>query len=181
MKLVNIPNTLTLLRIVIVPIFVMALIYGRYETALILFAVATITDFLDGMIARRTGQKTPIGAFLDPLADKSILITSFIIFAYLKWLPEWLAIIVISRDLIVVLGWILLYIVYGTAKVEVVYSGKIAIASQFILIAYTLTSINYKSIIPSPPFEFFIAVGAITAVSGIQYIYRGLRHQNERR
>jgi len=178
MTVLNIPNTLTLIRIVIVPLFVIALLYGYYRAALALFVVATFTDFLDGMIARKTGQKTPLGAFLDPLADKVILLTSFIIFAYLKWIPKWLVIIVISRDLILILGWVLLYIVYGTAKVEVLYLGKITIASQFILIVYTLTSINFGPYVPQLPFEAFVVVGLITTISGIQYIYRGLRPQH---
>lgn len=180
MKVVNIPNLLTSLRIVIVPLFVMALMYGRHKTALILFVVATITDALDGMIARKTGQKTELGAFLDPLADKAILMTSFIIFAYLKWIPKWLTIIVISRDIIVVFGWVLVYIISGKTKVEVVYSGKIAIASQFILIAYTLASVNFVSLLPRPAFEVFLIVGALSAFSGIQYLYRGLTQQYEK-
>ncbi len=175
MTVLNIPNTITMIRILMVPLFVSALLYGRYMTALILFGFATITDFLDGLIARTTGQKTPLGAFLDPLADKAILITSFIIFAYLKWIPKWLVITVISRDLILILGWVLLYIVYGTAKVEVLYLGKAAIASQFILIVYTLTSINFGNHVPQLPIEAFVVVGLLTAVSGIQYIYKGLR------
>jgi len=174
MKIVNIPNILTSIRILLVPVFVMMLIYGRHKTALVVFIIATITDAFDGMIARRTGQKTELGAFLDPLADKAILMTSFIIFAYLKWIPKWLAVIVISRDLIVLFGWILLYIIYGKTKVEVVYSGKIAIATQFILIAYTLAYINFHNLLPKVTLEVFIAVGCITAFSGIQYIYRGL-------
>lgn len=175
MSIINIPNTLTLLRIILVPVFVMALIYGRYSVAFAIFLIATLTDCLDGMIARRTGQKTPLGAFLDPLADKSILMTSFIIFAYLNWIPKWLTIVVISRDLIVVFGWILLYIIYGAVKVDVTYTGKLAIASQFILIVYTLASINF-SIIPKPSLWLYILVGLLTTYSGLHYIYRGLRY-----
>ncbi len=177
MRVLNIPNTLTMMRIVIVPVFVMALVYDRYQYAITLFVIATVTDFLDGMIARRTGQKTPLGAFLDPLADKSILMTSFIIFAYLKWIPLWLAVIVISRDIIIVLGWILLYIIQGITKVEVASTGKVAIASQFVLIAYTLVYVNF-SMVPKVPNEVYIFVGLVTIMSGIQYIYRALRDQN---
>lgn len=178
MSFLNIPNTLTMMRILIVPIFIISLIYGKYRIALFLFIMATITDALDGLIARKTGQKTPIGAFLDPLADKVILMTSFIIFAMLKWIPYWLLIIVISRDLIVVLGWMVLYIVTGSSRVEVSSFGKIAIATQFLLIAYKLLAINFPKNIPQPSFEVYMLVGFVSAISGIHYIYRALTQQN---
>lgn len=180
MSFLNIPNTLTMMRILIVPIFVMALIYGRYKIALFLFVLATITDTLDGLIARKTGQKTLIGAFLDPLADKVILMTSFIIFAILKWIPYWLVIIVISRDLIVVIGWMVLYIITGSSRVEVSWFGKVAIAAQFLLIAYKLISINFPKTIPQPTMEVYILVGILTTISGIHYIYRTLTQQDEK-
>ncbi|MFQ3574781.1 MAG: CDP-diacylglycerol--glycerol-3-phosphate 3-phosphatidyltransferase [Thermodesulfovibrionales bacterium] len=180
MSFFNIPNTLTMMRILIVPIFVMALIYGKYRMALSLFVIATITDALDGLIARKTGQKTPIGAFLDPLADKVILMTSFIILAILKWIPYWLVIIVISRDLIVIIGWVVLYIITGSSRVDVSPFGKAAIATQFLLIAYKLFAINFPRHIPQPSNEIYLLVGLVTAISGIHYIYRALTQQDEK-
>src|SRR5512135_2817567 len=117
MHVLNVPNSLTMLRIVIIPIFVTAMIYSRYRYALYLFIAAGLTDLLDGLLARLTNQKTPLGTFLDPLADKFLLVTSFILFAIYGWIPKWLAIAVISRDLIVVIGWLLLYMTTHNAKV----------------------------------------------------------------
>ena len=101
MKVLNIPNIITFIRIVIIPVFVTALIYRRYDYALFLFIAAAVSDALDGLLARITKQKTKLGAFLDPLADKSLLVTSFVLFSVYGWIPMWLTIIVISRDLIV--------------------------------------------------------------------------------
>ncbi|HBU06084.1 MAG TPA: CDP-diacylglycerol--glycerol-3-phosphate 3-phosphatidyltransferase, partial [Nitrospiraceae bacterium] len=104
MRVLNFPNSLTIARIVIIPLFTIAVIYKRYDYALYMFIVAALTDALDGFIGRLTNQKTALGTFLDPLADKFLLITSFIIFSMNGWLPKWLVITVISRDIIVITG-----------------------------------------------------------------------------
>lgn len=177
-KVLNIPNIITFIRIVIIPVFVTTMIYRRYDYALFLFIAAAVSDTLDGLLARVTKQKTKIGAFLDPLADKLLLVTSFILFSVYDWIPLWLTIAVISRDMIVILGWILLYLTSHTTKIEPSLIGKAAIASQLILIAYTLLSINLN--IP-PSYGWMLwTVAALTVVSGLQYIYRGLKQANER-
>ncbi|MDA8082728.1 MAG: CDP-alcohol phosphatidyltransferase family protein [Nitrospiraceae bacterium] len=172
--LLNIPNTLTITRIVIIPLFVTAVIYGRLRHALYLFVLASVTDILDGLLARLTGQQTRLGTFLDPLADKFLLVTSFVLFSVYGWIPKWLTITVISRDLIVVVGWLLLTLIYNKSKVEPVFLGKAAIASQLALLAYVLLSVTEPSL-PPVPTGFIIITASLTAVSGIQYLYRGLR------
>lgn len=174
MNIVNIPNIITFIRIVIIPIFVSSLIYKKYDYALFLFMLAAISDTFDGLIARLTKQKTKLGAFLDPLADKSLLVTTFILFSVYDWIPLWLTITVISRDVIVVLGWILLYLSAHITKIEPSLIGKLAIASQLILIAYILLFINVNNI-PRPSEEMFGVVAVLTIISGMQYIYRGLK------
>lgn len=179
MRVLSIPNIVTSLRIVIIPVFVTALVYHKYNYALALFITASVTDAFDGLLARLTNQKTKLGAFLDPLADKFLLVTSFILFSVYDWIPKWLTITVISRDLIVILGWILLYLVYDVAKVEPSLVGKAAIAAQLVLIAYTLLSINLSGM-PLPRNWMLWSVAVLTAASGLQYIYRGLRHAGEK-
>lgn len=177
MRVLNIPNTLTIARIVIIPLFVTSIIYDKYRYALYLFIFAMVTDLLDGLFARLANQKTEFGTFLDPLADKFLLVTSFILFSIYGWIPKWLAIMVISRDLIVVMGWILLYLIFHRSKVEVVLLGKAAIASQLLLLAYVLLSISVKSV---PPVHnaFIMLTAGLTALSGLQYIYKGLKLTN---
>ncbi len=170
----NIPNTLTILRIALIPIFITAIIYGRYSYALYLFAIAAITDVLDGLIARMKNQKTKLGTFLDPLADKFLIVTSFIVLSVYGWIPTWLAITVISRDVIVVTGWFLLHFVTGTARVEPSPLGKATIWVESLLIAFILLGINFPSL-PGIPYAFFIATAAVSILSALQYMYRGLR------
>jgi cardiolipin synthase len=162
------------LRIIIIPVFVTAIIYDRYRQALYLFVAAAFTDMLDGLAARLTDQKTPLGTFLDPLADKFLLVTTFILFAVHDWIPTWLAVVVISRDLIVVIGWFLLYMITHNSKVEPVALGKAAIALQLILLAYVLLYINMQTL-PPPPGAFLFVTAAVTCVSGLHYIYKGLK------
>jgi cardiolipin synthase len=176
-RVVNIPNSLTTLRIVIIPVFATAVIYGRYRYALYLFLLAALTDMLDGLFARLANQKTPLGTFLDPLADKFLLVTSFILFAVYGWIPKWLAVAVISRDIIVVIGWFLLYMITHNSKVEPVMLGKIAITLQLVTLAYVLFTVSTTSL-PSIPLSFLLLTAAVTCLSGLQYIYKGLKSTN---
>ena len=174
MKILNLPNTLTVARIVIIPVFITAVIYQKHRHALVLFVVAALTDLLDGLIARLTNQKTALGQFLDPLADKFLLVSSFILFSVQGWIPLWLTITVISRDLVVVIGWFLLYLLTHRVATEPVLLGKTAIALQLITLAVVLLDINLSSTIPQQGL-LFAATAAVTGISGIQYIYKGLR------
>ncbi len=174
MRILNIPNTLTIARILIIPVFVTAILYDRYRYALYLFVAAGLTDALDGLLARVANQKTPLGTFLDPLADKFLLISSFILFAVYGWIPKWLTIAVISRDLIVVIGWLLLYMITHSAKVEPVLLGKAAIALQLFALTYVLLHINFTAVPPLPS-SFCLLIAAVTALSGLQYVYRGVK------
>jgi cardiolipin synthase len=174
LRVLTIPNTLTIGRILVIPVFVTSILYDRYRYALYLFVAAALTDALDGLFARLANQKTPLGTFLDPLADKFLLVTSFVLFAVYGWIPKWLTITVISRDLIVVIGWLLLYMITHNAKVEPTLSGKAAIALQLLSLTYVLLHINY-AVIPPLPVTFCLLVAAVTALSGLQYVYRGFR------
>ena len=173
----NLPNILTLIRILLLPFFATTLIYGDYQYALVIFLTASVTDLLDGFVARMQKQITIFGSILDPVADKFLLITSFIIMSVYGWIPKWLTIIVISRDLIVVTGWLILFFVTHNQKVEPSILGKTVSILQFLLIGtiLLLRNINDYSSVPG---SFFILVAVLTSVSGIQYIYKGLKIAN---
>ncbi len=174
MGVFNIPNTLTITRIVIIPIFLTSIIYKRYDYALYLFIIAALTDTFDGLFARLKNQKTALGRFLDPLADKFLLVTAFIVFSIYGWIPKWLTITVISRDIIIVTGWFILHLIYSTSKVEPSILGKATILVQSLLIAYILIDINLLFLPDIPPL-FLWATAGITILSGLHYIYRGLK------
>ena len=104
----TIANQLTLLRMLLIPAFVLLVVYGRFGWALVVFIVAGVTDALDGIIARMPGQKSELGAWLDPVADKLLLVTTFIVLTLpniglVNRIPIWLTVIVISRDIGIVL------------------------------------------------------------------------------
>jgi cardiolipin synthase len=170
----NIPNTLTIGRIVIIPIFITSIIYKRYDYALYLFIFAALTDVFDGLFARLTNQKTVLGTFLDPLADKFLLVTTYIVMAVYSLVPPWLTITVISRDIIIIIGWLLLYLVSDASRVEPSLLGKITIWVQSFLIAYVLIDINFHVLPDNPPL-LLLGTAGITILSGLHYIVRGMK------
>jgi cardiolipin synthase len=174
MTVFNVPNTLTILRILLIPVFITALDYKKYDYALYLFVVASLSDMADGLWARLKHQRTEFGQVLDPLADKFMLIASFVFFTYYGWVPAWVTIIIISRDIIIVTGTVALYFVTGSLNVDPSRSGKTAIALQFVLLSYVLLKINY-GIFPEAEFPLILLTAFLSVFSGIDYIYRGLK------
>jgi len=170
----NIPNILTILRIILIPVFVSALIYRRYPLSMFVFIAAGVTDLLDGMIARVRNEQTELGKFLDPLADKFLLVTSFILFAIYGLVPTWMTITVLSRDIIIVIGWLLISLITHKTRIEPTQLGKLANASQMVLLAYTLIELNLRELpLPDPAILVYITA-SITIASGLHYIYREL-------
>ena len=169
-------NRITLLRIVLIPVFgVLFLEQGNDPTLkkvmLAVFALAIFTDVLDGLIAHIRKEKTPLGTFLDPLADKLLLITSFVLLTYRGNLPLWIFVVVLSRDLIIVLGWTIVYILTSSAKITPRVSGKITTFLQMAAVIALL--------FPVPdPFTYWIiqAMVLATIVSTIDYILLGSRN-----
>ena len=170
----NLPNLLTLTRILLLPFFAATLIYEEYHYALFIFITAAVTDVLDGLVARITKQITDFGKILDPVADKFFLITSFILMSNLGLVPKWLAIIVISKDLIVVTGCIIIYFVTHKLIIEPSFLGKSASALQFILIGAVILSRTIKDGL-QVPLTVFIIVAVVTALAGVHYVYKGMK------
>lgn len=175
----NIPNLLTLSRILILPFFVAALIYEKYNYALVLFAVAAVTDLLDGLAARMLKQITDFGKILDPVADKFLLITSFVLMSNIGLIPKWLTIIVITKDIIIVTGCFILYFLNHSLTIEPVFLGKLASTLQFFLIGLVLLSCNVKYGFPISP-AIYLTVAVITGLAGIHYVYRGFKMANSK-
>jgi len=173
----NIPNILTLTRILLLPFFAATLFYEQYQYALLIFIAASITDLLDGFIARVKKQITYFGTILDPVADKFFLLTSFIIMSKTGLIPMWLTIVVLSRDLIVITGCFIIYLVTNNLDIEPSIVGKAASAGQFLLIGLILISLNFKSDMTFL-YSLFILVSVLTAMSGLHYVYRGLKIAN---
>ena len=176
LTVLTVPNFLTLLRIVAIPCFLILLEDLRYREALALFVAAGITDGLDGAIARLTHTKTTLGAFLDPAADKALLVSSFIALGFMHAVPRWLVVLVISRDVLIVLGYFLLFML-AERRMEVrpSVSGKASTALQLLSVTVVLLALNDPDLVGrSIEQVIFYATGMVTAVAGLQYMYRGL-------
>lgn len=176
----TLPNVITSIRILLIPAFVTAILYGRYPEAAGCFIAASVSDALDGWIARAWHQRSELGVFLDPFADKCLMITSFVLFATFGWVPLWLALTLIGRDLVVVLGWILISRMYGLTKVAPTMAGKTAIASEMVLVSYIVLWLNVPNL-PEPEFWMYGIVAGLSVGSGLQYIYRGIEQSREKR
>ena len=176
LTVLNLPNFLTLLRIVAIPLFLILLEDFRYGEALAVFVAAGITDGLDGAIARLMHTKTTLGAYLDPAADKLLLLSAFIALGFMHAVPRWLAVVVISRDVVIVLGYFLLFMLtQRTMRVQPSVFGKLSTFLQLSAVALTLVSLYRTDLaLESIRGVVYYVAGAITAVSGLQYMYRGL-------
>jgi cardiolipin synthase len=175
----NIPNTLTIIRILSIPVFVICLLYDRFVIAFLIFVGAGITDGLDGLIARVYGQRTTIGTYLDPIADKLMLITAFIVLAILGSIPSWLTAIVIARDVIIALGILILFLTAHRVEIKPVVIGKATTVFQIVTIAWALLvpySFFFKSFLS---YVIWTTV-ALTCLSGLQYIYIGATYLDEK-
>jgi cardiolipin synthase len=171
----NVPNSLTVLRILLVPVFVGFLIYERYEYALIVLAVAALTDGLDGTIARVANQRTRLGAYLDPLADKLLLTSGFVTLAVLHLVPLWIVILVVSRDMILVTGTLVARLTESRVDISPTLLGKGTTLLQlvYILLVVMLTARQMDLHLIQPVLYLMVA---LTIVSGFHYLYRGVTH-----
>jgi cardiolipin synthase len=167
-------NWLTVLRILLIPVFVTLLVYQRPGGALVVFAFAAFTDLLDGYVARQRGSQSRLGAFLDPMADKMLLISSFVTLTWLKALPFWIAAVVISRDVILVVGALLIHMAGGRIYPRPTWAGKAATFFQIATVLLGLTARYFRI-----PFGLEVAMwlaAAFTIVSGLQYLVQGMRY-----
>lgn len=170
----NIPNFLTLGRILLTPLLVIMLINRRYAEALGIFAVAGFTDALDGLIARWMRQKTRIGAILDPVADKLLLTSSYVTLAVIGVLPNWLAVTVISRDVIIVFGVLILFLFHGGVEICPTIISKMTTLFQLGTIFTVLLNREIAWFDRLLPLLYWSTAG-LTVVSGLHYMYRGFR------
>lgn len=182
----NIPNFLTILRVIAIPGFIVALVYEYTGVALAIFVGCGLTDGLDGFIARTFHQRTEIGAFLDPLADKLLLTSSFITLAVLELpynIPFWLIVTAISRDIIISVGVAALFMLGKKLQIAPTWLGKFTTFCQVTLIIVVLFS-NYAAtrypelFLPQIISPICWITFAITVASGLGYIYQGIQLLN---
>ena len=173
--MLTLPNFLTLLRIIAVPIYLILIIGNRPGPALILFMLAGITDAVDGVLARLMDAKSDLGAALDPLADKLLLVSSYVTLAWLGVIPPWLMILVLVRDVVILAGYLAIYFVTTPMELAPTLIGKINTCMEMITVVLALTTLAR----PDMPMGLTNQIawwitGITVAVSGTHYVYSGL-------
>lgn len=173
----TIPNLITMVRILATPLFVIFLLQNAYGRALTVFLVAGLSDLADGYIARNFHQKSPLGALLDPLADKLLMTASYLTLGYFDKIPAWLTVVVISRDVVIVGGIIVLKLFAVEVRIQPARVSKWATAVQIITVFLAIWR-ELKA------FPFWILLfgcwltAGLTVASGLIYLLRGLRLLN---
>lgn len=153
------------------------MVYGYHGWALVVFLGAGVTDALDGMLARISNKRTLLGSYLDPIADKLLLSSSFATLAIFELIPIWVAVVVVSRDLILIMGALILHLTQNIQKVSTTIWGKSTTLTQILYVASILFFLvfDFK---PYPIFPLLVVTMGLTLVSGLHYIYQGLRFSN---
>ncbi|MBV8136310.1 MAG: CDP-alcohol phosphatidyltransferase family protein [Deltaproteobacteria bacterium] len=171
--LLNVPNFLTLCRVGSIPLFLSFLSRHQYTEALYVFVAAALTDALDGTVARWFNARTEIGAFLDPFADKLMLVSAFVVLTVEQDLPGWLLGVVVIRDVVVVGGYLMIaFFTSERMPVRPSYLGKLSTVLQLACVVATLLRMGVTW--PSYWYALLYLTVGVTALSGVHYSYRGL-------
>lgn len=171
----SLPNLLTAVRLLLVPLIIWLMLERRYADALTVFVAAGITDMIDGYLARNFSMRTELGAWLDPLADKVLLVSSYIVLALMGELPLWLTVLVIGRDIAILIGIGLSYALGQSVRFEPILLSKINTALQIVLVALVLLLLAMDERRPDVVMIASIAVAATTLGSWLQYFLMWLR------
>jgi cardiolipin synthase len=174
----SIPNLITLGRILLVPIVVWAIASGRMQLAFLLFLAAAISDGVDGFLAKRFGMKTELGAYLDPLADKILIVSIYVTLGITGVIPLWVVILVVSRDFMIVGAIILSWLVNMPVQIKPHAVSKLNTAAQIIYACLVLASHGFQFDIELLLTLVMALVAILTTVSVVLYLAQWVRHIN---
>jgi cardiolipin synthase (CMP-forming) len=171
MVLSQLPNLITLSRIALTPALVLVLHDGNYPLALLLFTVAGLSDGLDGLIAKRFQYASRLGAILDPVADKFLLVSAYVMLTVLGHLPVWLVVVVAFRDLLIVGGYLVYTSMYGPAHMRPSWLSKVNTLLQIVLVVAVLAEQAAGASYPDAIRVLAYAVLISTVASGAHYLW----------
>ncbi|MEX0955654.1 MAG: CDP-alcohol phosphatidyltransferase family protein [Rhizobiaceae bacterium] len=174
----TIPNFITLLRFLLVPAIVYALLLGAMDWALAGFVIAGVSDAIDGFIARQFNQRSELGAYLDPVADKLLLVSVFVVLGLMSELPLWLVIAAVSRDLLIVGGVMISSLLGNPVEMKPLMVSKANTAMQIVLAAFVLFELALGDTFGNVRLWLVVLSGALTGVSAAAYLVAWLRHMN---
>ncbi len=190
-RIITLPNVLTIIRMVLIPVFVSMLFYQRFVLALLIFVIAGITDGLDGLFARRFRQQSQLGRILDPIADKLMLVTSFVVLSMRGVFPTplprhlpipfWVTITVLSRDVFILIGAAAINIVTGFRNFRPSFPGKVSTAVQIVAVAAVMLAARVRIGAGYYLPTLYTAVFALAIFSGVHYVFFVSRLMNDER
>jgi cardiolipin synthase len=173
---VNIPNLITLGRILLVPVVVWAIAAGEMRIAFLLFLAAGLSDAVDGYLAKRFDMATTLGRYLDPLADKTMMVSIYVALGITGAIPRWLVILVVSRDIMIVGGIILSWVVGNPIKVKPLLVSKINTVAQIVFACLVLASLGFQFDVGVFHDLVMVTVAALTLLSVGFYVAEWVRH-----
>ena len=175
----SIPNLITLGRILLVPVVVWAIASGEMRFAFLLFLVAAISDAVDGFLAKRFGMTTELGAYLDPLADKVLIVSIYLTLGFAGIIPRWIVILVVSRDILIIGGVMFAWFLDKPMSVKPLLVSKLNTAAQIFFAALVLAALAFR--FDAEPFQSLVmaAVAVLTLLSVGFYVAEWVRHMNE--
>lgn len=177
----TLPNFITLLRLAALPFFLVAIADGRFDIALVIFVAAGVSDGVDGYLARHFGMKSALGAYLDPIADKLLLMSSYLFLAIPSYpakvkVPVWLAVLVLSRDFLLLLVALLMILTSGKKAFPPTWCGKVTTVTLILTVLIVLCANLWDW--PRPIVLLaFGAAATMTVLSGFDYVFRVVREQ----
>jgi len=172
----SLPNLISVGRIILVPLIVWLIVSDRMLAAAVVFLLAGISDAVDGFIAKRFNQTTELGAYLDPLADKLLLVSIYVSLGFLDHLQPWLVITVVSRDILIVGAFLLSWVLARPVEVRPLVVSKINTVAQIVLAAVVLANAGLNLSVGDAIFALSLAVAILTLASGGAYLTEWLRH-----
>jgi cardiolipin synthase (CMP-forming) len=171
----QLPNLISLLRLALAPVFAWLVVKQRFSSAMLVGIFAGITDWLDGYAARKLKVRTETGTYLDPAADKTLLVVAFLSLGWARQIPAWLVALVMGRDVVIVVGVVLLWKFRGRTDFPPLLSGKVSTFFQIVTVVLVLLNAVFPSrVLFVLRFLGFVCTAFFTALSGINYIRRGI-------
>lgn len=173
----NLANAISIARLLSVPLIVWLMLKREWTLAFALFVISGISDAVDGLLARRFGMQTELGGYLDPLADKALLVAIYIVLGWIGHLPDWLVILVVSRDILIVGGALLAFAMGLSVLVRPLFISKFNTVMQIALAAAILAELAFGWLGEPVVTAMIWLVGATTVISGAAYIGQWWRKQ----
>ena len=174
----NLPNLITVARILLVPVMVWAIVSHEMLVAFVLFLVAGVSDAVDGFLAKRFDMASELGAYLDPLADKTLIVSIYVTLGIAGKIPLWLVILVVSRDIMIIGAIMLSWLLGSPLKVKPLLVSKLNTVAQIVFACVVLASLGFDLRADNLIFALILVVTVLTLLSVAAYVREFVRHMN---